>query len=233
MEKLALETMNTLIVSIVFYMVSAHLTRSLSKDVGRSRILEKARQHFFAFGYSKMTMDELAAELGMSKKTLYRHFPGKDAIVVALIHEMQKSIRADADAIMRNHTLTFAEKLRGFAESMIERLGHVQPGVLKDLQRFAPHCHRLIEEVRRDNILHVFGKIFEQGQLCGAVRSDLSSVFLSQLVYEVVNSMMQPATMEYLKLRPVDVFQNTFKTIFGGMLTAKGRKDYEKLFDQS
>ena len=41
----------------------------------RVRILEAARAHLFAYGYSALTMDALAHDLGMSKKTLYVYFP--------------------------------------------------------------------------------------------------------------------------------------------------------------
>jgi len=43
----------------------------------RNRILTEARGLFFRYGFSRVTMDEAAETLGMSKKTLYRHFPSK------------------------------------------------------------------------------------------------------------------------------------------------------------
>src|ERR1044072_3308726 len=88
----------------------------------RARILGPARAAFFAQGYSRFTMDGLAAELGMSKKTLYVHFAGKDEIVGAVIDHLGGEIRADADALLRNRALNFAEKLRGFVEGMVERM---------------------------------------------------------------------------------------------------------------
>jgi len=47
----------------------------------RRRILAGARRHFFANGFRRVTMDDLAAELGMSKKTLYAHFPSKQHLL--------------------------------------------------------------------------------------------------------------------------------------------------------
>src|SRR6266702_2427720 len=46
-------------------------------DSGRQRIVEAARAHFFSHGFRRVTMDDLATELGISKKTLYVHFPDK------------------------------------------------------------------------------------------------------------------------------------------------------------
>ena len=51
----------------------------------RKRIISGARRHFFAHGFRGVTVDDLAAELGMSKKTLYAHFDSKPQIVEAAI----------------------------------------------------------------------------------------------------------------------------------------------------
>src|SRR5258705_12066165 len=51
--------------------------RSRKRDRNRQRIIDAARVHFFSHGFRSVTMDDLAEELGISKKTLYAHFPGK------------------------------------------------------------------------------------------------------------------------------------------------------------
>ncbi len=43
----------------------------------QNRILEVAGSQFFSLGFTKVTMDEIAHELGLSKRTLYQYFPGK------------------------------------------------------------------------------------------------------------------------------------------------------------
>src|SRR5215207_4793869 len=85
----------------------------------RLRILRQARLDFFSHGYSSFTMEALAAELGMSKKTLYVYFAGKDEIVGAIIDHLADEIRTEADALLRNRELNLAEKLRGFVEGMV------------------------------------------------------------------------------------------------------------------
>ncbi len=47
----------------------------------KDRILSRAEEMFLKFGYSKVTMDEIAANIGMSKKTLYKFFPSKEELV--------------------------------------------------------------------------------------------------------------------------------------------------------
>src|SRR5690606_41317726 len=68
----------------------------LDEDV-KKRIMDEARSLFFRYGFSKVTMDEAAEGLGMSKKTLYRYFPSKEV----LLEEITAAHIDECDARMR------------------------------------------------------------------------------------------------------------------------------------
>jgi AcrR family transcriptional regulator len=194
------------------------------------RILRQARSDFFVQGYSRFTMDGLAAELGMSKKTLYVHFAGKDEIIGAVIDDLAAEIRATADALMASRALNLAEKLRAFIEGLMERLAALSPATLRDLMRFAPHLHTRLEEVRRKTLPYVFGRFIEEGQLAGLVRNNIPVGFATEFLLQAVQGMMQPAVLERLRLAPREVIATAINLYFGGLLTPAGRKQYEQLF---
>ena len=200
-----------------------------STDV-RRRILAQGRADFFARGYTSFTMDALAAELGVSKKTLYVHFAGKDEIIAAIIDDLAAEIRAEADELMAHRELNLAEKLRGFVEGMAQRLGALQPRTLRDLQRYAPRLHTRIEDVRRRNVPYVFGRFVEEGQLSGLVRTDLPAEFAIEFFLQGVQGMLQPNALDRLRLAPRDVIVHAIDLFFSGLLTPAGRKQYEKSF---
>lgn len=195
-----------------------------------TRIVRLARAHFFTHGYSQCTMDELAAELGMSKKTLYVHFPSKEALMRAVIEDLGREIRTSADELFASRQLNFAEKLRGFAEGMVERLTKTNPRLLRDLQRFAPDLYRQVAEMREKNIPYVFGRFIDEGQLAGMVRPEVDTAFAVQFFLQAMNGLCQPATMERLGLAPRDIAPRAIGLFFGGLLTPAGRKEHEKLF---
>jgi AcrR family transcriptional regulator len=200
------------------------------EQAARTRILHQARTDFFARGYSAVTMDDLATELGMSKKTLYLHFAGKDALLREVILGLGEEIRADADALIRNRHLNFAEKLRGFAEGMAQRLQTLTPHTLRDLQRYAPALYALASEVRQRTIPYVFGRFVEEGQLTGMVRTDLNAAFAVEFYLQAVHGLLQPATLDRLQLAPREVCARAIELFFGGLLTPAGRQEHEKLF---
>lgn len=195
-----------------------------------ARIVSQARTHFFEHGYCQCTMDELAAELGMSKKTLYVHFPSKEALMAAVIDDLSREIRASADALIANRQLNFAEKLRGFAEGMAERMTRMNPRLLRDLQRFAPPLHRRIAKLREENIPYIFGRFIEEGQLAGFVRTDLRTDFATTFFLQAMRGLLAPATMDRLGLTPREIVPRAIELFFGGLLTPAGRQEHEKLF---
>jgi AcrR family transcriptional regulator len=193
-----------------------------------ARILAAARTHFFRYGYSALTMDELAAELGVSKKTLYVYFPSKDALIQAILARFVADVRGTADALFNDPTLSFPVKLHRFSETMVQRFARMTPHVFRDLQRSAPHIYRQIEELRHNNIPYVFGQLIRQGQAAGMVRSDIDPAFAVEFWRPAIQSLMHPDTLERLQLSPEQIFTKAINLFFGGLLTPAGRKDYEK-----
>ncbi|MBA3848513.1 MAG: hypothetical protein C0502_00775 [Opitutus sp.] len=197
---------------------------------GRDRIVQAARAQLFLRGYSALTMDELAVDLGMSKKTLYQHFAGKEELVRAAIEAFAREVRTEADRILSDRRLTFAEKLRGLTGGLLQRLSQLSPHLFRDLQRFAPVLHELVLELRRKNIPLIFGRLIEQGQANGKVRDDIDPGFAAEFLLHAMQGLMQPQSLDHLRLAPHETFERAMNLFFGGLLTPAGRKDYEKLF---
>lgn len=59
-----------------------------SRQVMRDAILDAANELLGRYGYNKMTVDDLAAEVGIGKGTIYLHFPSKEEVVLSTIDRM-------------------------------------------------------------------------------------------------------------------------------------------------
>ena len=175
-------------------------------------------------------MDELAHELGISKKTLYLHFPGKDAIVGVIIDDLGRSVRAAFDAVLGNPELTFTQKLQGVIDAAGNTMGRVNPVTLRDLQRFAPPLYQKIEDLRQKNIPLVFGRLIRAGIAEGKVRPDIDPDFATEYWLQAIRGLVQPATLERIGLTLRPTLAKALNLFFSGLLTPAGRKDYEKHF---
>ncbi len=94
----------------------------------RERILEEAVALFYARGFTGTTLDDIAAELGVTKPFIYTHFRSKNDLLAAVcLPTIQKSVAAVEYAVETTGTPT--EKLRlavaGFARVVIERQANI------------------------------------------------------------------------------------------------------------
>ncbi|NLZ81904.1 MAG: TetR/AcrR family transcriptional regulator, partial [Clostridiales bacterium] len=77
----------------------------------KNTILEATIQVFNEKGL-KFTMDDIAALLGMSKKTIYTVFSNKEILFLTMVDYMFDSIKETEGKVLEDHTLTTVEKIR-------------------------------------------------------------------------------------------------------------------------
>ena len=193
-----------------------------------ARIMSAAHQHLFEHGYSALTMDVLAHELGMSKKTLYVHFAGKDVLIDRIIDAVGKSLRARMDVVLSGPTLTFPQRLTGVIQVAGATLARTSPTMLRELQRFAPAIYQKIEALRQKNIPYIFGRLIREGIADGKVRPEVDPTFATEFWLHAIRGLVQPDTLDRMQLTPRQTLERALNLFFSGLLTPAGRKDYEK-----
>lgn len=192
------------------------------------RIVDAARRAFTSHGLAGTTMDELARELGMSKKTLYRFFRGKEALADALVTAKVESITVGLKEIMEDASAGFSSRARRVLDHVLMELSGVSPVFLRDLRRFAPRVYRRIETVRRRVIPDVWGRLIAEGRNEGLVRADVDPAFAAELMLLAVQGMLSPDSLERLHLSPKQAYAQTTHLLLGGLFTAAGRREHEK-----
>jgi TetR/AcrR family transcriptional regulator, cholesterol catabolism regulator len=186
------------------------------------RIVTAARRHYFAHGFRGVTMDDLAAELGMSKKTLYGSFPSKLDLLRAVLLDKFRSVEADLDRVMSS-SKDVLDALRKLLTCMQQHTEEIQPPFVRDIRREAPEMFQVVQTQRRKLIQHYFGKIFEDGRKAGIIRKDVSSRLMIEMLVGVTEAIMNPIKMAELRLTPASGYVNITKVILEGLLTEKGR----------
>ncbi|WP_182886870.1 TetR/AcrR family transcriptional regulator [Microbispora sp. H10885] len=91
----------------------------------RSRLLSTATRLFYAEGIHAVGIDRIVAEAQVTRATLYRHFPGKEDLVLAYLNEVDRAIRGQADEAMAAG-LPAAGTIRALSESIVQ--GIQSPG---------------------------------------------------------------------------------------------------------
>ena len=121
-------------------------------DERSGRVLDAMESRLADDGIRSVVMSELAAELGMSTKTLYRLFPSKDALVTAVIDRWaERLLRAQ----QRRHgsDMSAAELVRTAAHFQVRRRGRLSPAFWSDLEADHPEAwaryRTMLEDGRR------------------------------------------------------------------------------------
>lgn len=193
-------------------------------DPARARILEAARGHFFAHGFQAITTEELARELGMSKKTLYRHFASKEALLDALLDDFAAGVGGMLRQLFAVREQTIAERLRRMLEGVAARLSPIQPVFLLSLKRSAPAQFARIEELRRQTLRHHLVPLIEAGRATGEIRPDLDAAFVVDLLIELLHRVLDPETLSRLNLLPAQAVPRALDLVFHGIFTVQPRR---------
>jgi len=201
----------------------AHLEESPAGNSARLRIVAGARRHFFANGFRGVTMDDIAKELGMSKKTLYAHFPSKMALVEAVILDKFRGVEAELQQITSGSSSDFPGVLHRMLKFIQGHTGEIQPPFIRDVRREAPEIWELVESRRRDIIRRYFGKLLGAGRREGTIRKDIPAEVVTAILLSAVQGIINPSTMEELDLTPKEGFSAIMTVILEGLITEKGR----------
>jgi AcrR family transcriptional regulator len=188
----------------------------------RERIVAGARRHFFAHGFRSVTMSDLATELGMSKKTLYIHFPGKTALLEAMIDDKLGHIHADLTEVMEAEKTAFPERLQRLLAGLRKHTAEIQPAFVRDVRKDSPKLFARIQQGRRKLIHRCFGKLLEDGRKAGAIRTDIPMKLLIEMLIGTVDAVLVPARMEELGITPRTGLAQIIAVFLEGVLVRKG-----------
>ena len=198
--------------------------RSHQSDFNRQRIVDAARVHFFSHGFRSVTMDDLAEELGISKKTLYAHFPGKFDLLEAVLADKFQGVEMMLQEVTRRQPQDFPATLRELLAGTQRELDEIKPPFVRDMRQKAPQVFEVIERRRAALFQQYFGNLLLAGQRAGMVRKDVPSNLIIEILLAIVQAIMNPAKMEKLGMMPKEGFAGILKIVLEGALTPKGRK---------
>ncbi len=181
---------------------------------------------FFQRGFLRVTADDIAAELGISKATLYKAFSSKEEMLGAAVREVMNEIAARVERLIGDNSLGFVEKMVALFAFFGTRLSQFGPLLIRDIQKGAPRIWKEIDDFRRDKIFRNFKVILEAGRREGFFREDVDLDLLLQMFVSLIQEFVNPAAILRSGRSPAATFESVIKVFFQGILTDKGRLDF-------
>lgn len=177
------------------------------------KILWTALELFLAQGIKKTSVDEIAAQAGVTRITAYRYFENKNALVRAafwqIITVLEKTRSELAQTSEENIHLYLDSLERGFSALPKGDL----PTRLGELSRLYPEMYAEFHAARKATITHIFDQLFEKARSQGLLREGLNREIVQVYFTESVVNILESRRLKALGLSTSEVF-STVKSIF-------------------
>lgn len=169
-----METLETKKVSVRFVPEPSY-----SMEV-KDKILKESFQLFCRRGIKSVSMDDIAAHLSISKKTIYKWFENKDQVVDAALRVYLFDINADCCQIT-TQAANAVEELFSIMQMIRQKMAGVHPAVFYDLQKYHPEAFKAWDTYKNEVLLQHIRDNLRKGVAEGLYRSDFDLEIMARL----------------------------------------------------
>ena len=192
----------------------------------KNRILAKANEKFQSYGFSKVTMEEIASDLGISKKTLYKHFSNKEHLLKEILNNIKCEVDDFIEELISHKSMEFIEKLKRFMNFIAKQGTRLEGPIVRDLMKSHPEFWRDIEEFRKKKAYSNLSRLIEQGIKGGIFRKDVNTEVVVLAYVSAIHGLINPEVLARLPISADQIFKDLVKILFEGIFTVEGRKKY-------
>lgn len=154
----------------------------------RTSIINKSAELFLTLGFKSVTMDDIAKELGISKKTIYQHFDNKTKLVEAVTWSLSESISNGIEAIVQEE-LNPIEEIYQFKRFI---LGHVKDDKSSpqyQLQKYYPKIYQAVKSKQSCVMDDCIKQNLEKGIALKLYRDSIDVDFISKMYFNSIISL--------------------------------------------
>ncbi|MDG1777219.1 MAG: TetR/AcrR family transcriptional regulator [Crocinitomicaceae bacterium] len=185
-------------------------------------ILERASAVYMKFGIKSVTMDDLARELSISKKTIYKYFNDKDDLVTSIIEmkvQMDSAICGNS-AIQADNAI---DELIQISEIVTQQFNNFNPIVFLDLKKFHQNAWQILENHKNTFVLQMITQNIERGVREKVYRNNLNIPITAKLYLASKEAVMDLEIFAWPEFKFHDVFLEMMCLQLNGMANDKGR----------
>ena len=188
------------------------------------RILNASEELFGRLGFSKTTANDICRNAGVSKRTLYKYFESKLAILENIIDGKIEYLNSQLKEVLALQT-DFPEKLRQISTCVAVTLSGLSSFFLEDIQRNAPHVWEKISGFRKEMVQNYFPMLLDEGIRHGHFKKELNKGVAVLLMMNAMEIIINPVMLRSLPgdlatqvpVRPEELFDKVIEIIYDGI----------------
>jgi len=196
----------------------------------KDRILKVADMLFHKFGARSVSMDDIAAELAISKKTIYQYFKDKDEIVTMVTaNNIDQEIRKFSTVVAQSKDAI--DELFNLSICIRSSMSEINPSLLFDLKKYHPRGWDLWLNFKNGYIKKTILNVIARGKSEGYFRENIDAEILATFRVESVEMAFDSTIFPPDKFNFTEVHMMLFDHFVHGLMTVKGLEIYDGLIN--
>ncbi|HRT80875.1 MAG TPA: TetR/AcrR family transcriptional regulator [Bacteroidales bacterium] len=195
----------------------------------KQHILKEAGMMFSKYGIRSITMDYIASELGVSKRTLYEIFKDKDDLVYQAIIEGTKEHRKMCQNII-SESSNIIEAIYRIGKFNHELFAKINPLFFEDLKKYHFTIYNKFHQNGDLKDYELTRTLFEKGKQEGIIRNDINIELLNIIIHKLIDIIHDDDLKVYDN---EEILKTVFIPFIIGVSTQKGRVLVEKYFSNN
>ena len=194
----------------------------------KDQILIKATDMFLTLGFKSVTMDDIAAEMGISKKTIYQHYSNKDQLVKESTLHLFETISCGIDAIcaIGNNPV---EELFLIKDFVMKNLKNESASPIYQLQKYYPKIHKTLMMRQFDKMGDCVIVNLEKGIAQGLFRKEINTPLIARFYFAGMTSLKDTEIFNPEQFTSKEVQVSYLEYHLRGICTEHGIQKLEQL----
>lgn len=193
----------------------------------KEKIITKAAELFINFGFKSVTMDDIATEMAISKKTIYAHFKNKTELVKEVTLQVFDSISCGIDHIC-DLDKNPIEELYEIKKFVMLQLKDEKSSPQYQLQKYYPEIFDSLKLLQFEKMQECTLKNLKKGVEQGLYRDNINVEFVSRIYFVGVNGIKDDTLFPIENFPKVQLFENYLEYHLRGIVTRDGLQTLNK-----
>ncbi len=214
-----------------FYCFSSFLAVSSHPNM-KQKIIQNATGLFLKLGFKSVTMDDIADEMGISKKTIYIHFKNKTALVKQCTFSVMERITKGIDAIcsLDQNPIDELFEIKKFIMTQLE---NEQTSPHYQLEKYYPEISKTLHQNQFDKMMECTQKNIVKGINQGLYRKNLDPDFMARLYFVGIIGVRNQKIFPIKKFSTKYITDEYLEYHLRGIVTPEGLKSLNKFIKEN
>lgn len=195
----------------------------------KNRIRQTAHDLFMQYGLKSVSMDDIAAKMGISKKTIYQFFADKETLVAEVITAIIEENKRQCD-LDKSRANDAVQEIFFAMEQMSSLFHHMNPSILFDLYKYYPKAFQIFQSHKNNYLFEIIKSNIQRGIAEELYRDDINQDIIARFRLESIVLPFHPEFHQKVKYTLAEIAEELSKHFLFGIVSQKGHKLILKYF---